>query len=176
MAQFGRPTSDISTGAWTTTPLFSDIDEAVPDDGTTEVVSESDPSSDVFECALTNTLTDPVSSTGHIYRFTHEMTESGGGAGSTNDLTCALFQSTTQIATTTVNPTKNIWATSTLTLSGAEADSITDYTDLRLRFTANKTGGAKVSVIHVTQGEFEIPDAVSATNPVIDFMVADDAA
>ena len=161
MAQFGRPISDVSTGSWTTTPLYSDIDEASASE-TDYVSSSADPSSDTFEVALTSSLSDPASSSSHTFRFRHELTESGGGSGTTNDLTVSLIENTTVIASTTVNPVKNVWNSASYTLTSGEADNITDYTDLRLRFVANKTGGGKASTLHISWAEFEVPDAVAA--------------
>ena len=56
----------------------------------------------------------------------------------------------------------SVWATVEKTLSSGQADSITDYTDLRLRFTANKTGGARTTSIEVSWAEFECPLAGEA--------------
>lgn len=161
MAQLARPDSDVSTGAWATTPLWSDIDEVAADDDTTMVQSADDPSSDIFEVGLTN-VTDPVSATSHTYRFRHKHTTTGGGSPPTFNLKCELFQGTTLIATTNVNTSDASWVTTGLSLSGAEADAISDYTDLRLRLTANKTAGSRTGRVHVTWAELEVPNVVSS--------------
>src|SRR6185503_17526767 len=49
--QFLRPTSDISVGLWSTTPLFNKIDEATIDDADL-IVSATSPVNDTCECAL----------------------------------------------------------------------------------------------------------------------------
>lgn len=160
--QFARPvTPDISTGGWTPTPIFDEIDDVTPDDGTTEVLSADDPSSDTMEVSL-SAVTDPTSSANHVVRFRHQHTTTGGGSAPTMTLDVSLYQGTTLIATTQVAPTKTTWITDTIALSGGEADSITDYSDLRIRFVANKTGGNRVFRIHVTWGELEVPSVAGA--------------
>jgi len=158
VAQFGRPDGDISTGGWTPTPINPEIDEVTPDDGTTEVLSQDDPSSDQMEVSLSN-ISDPSVSTGHILRFRHQHTTTGGGSAPTMTLVGSLYQGTTLIAEASVSPSKLLWTTEALTLSGSEADSITDYSDLRIRFVANKTGGNRTFRIHVTWAELETPDS-----------------
>ena len=172
MAQFGRPDGDISTGGWTPTPLNAEIDETVADDGTTEILSADDPVSDTSEVSL-STVTDPALSTGHILRFRHQHTTTGGGSAPAMTLVGSLYQGTTLIAESSVAPAKGVWGTEALTLSGAEADAITDYTDLRVRLVANKTGGNRTFRIHVTWAELEVPDvAGAAIQPVIEWMVS----
>lgn len=121
-----RPSADITTGAWTSAPsgdLYSVIDEVTYDD--VDYISTITPSTAEVRLAPAS---DPASSSNHTITF---RAKSIGGLS----LQVKLYQNTTLIATTT--PTLNsifqdfIWV-----LSGAEADAITNYSDLRVRFVA----------------------------------------
>lgn len=73
-------------------------------------------------------LADPAVSTGHLPTLV--LSAPGGGG-----ITIRLRQGTTTIAEWTYHPGTSPTEV-TPTLSGAEADSITDYTSLRLQFEA----------------------------------------
>lgn len=154
--QFGRPISDISTGAWTTTPLYAKIGETTYSD-TDYVQSKSFKdlnagSTDVFEVKLT-TLSTPNAGT-HTIRFRAKYTE-----GTDLGITCALVQGSTVIASYT--PTlSSSFQTLSFTLTSDEIANITDYTDLRLRFTAtNSAKTATARYVQVSWSEIEIPGA-----------------
>lgn len=146
MTQFARPDADVSTGTWTTTPLWSKIDEVSADD--TDFI-QSSTNADACEVSLTN-VTDPVSSSSHILRWRRRAS----GAPS---CTVALYQSTTLIASFTDTGISAGFADQSYTLSGSEADAITDYTDLRIRFTLNVAVNWRCS-----QAYFECPDTPAA--------------
>lgn len=142
MAQFARPDADLEIGSWaedddTTDALFGEIDEATRDD------LDFDKSEDLsapgnttpFAVSLSD-ITDPVSSAGHIIRVA--LRKQGTAQ---MDATVELRQGYvseaspgTLIATLTQANLTTSFAEYTHTLSGAEADAITDYTDLQLRF------------------------------------------
>lgn len=146
MAQFGRPSTDTTRDNWeeddgTTTSIFDQIDESSADDGD-YIRTGLAPTSDVYVTKLT-TLEDPVSSSGHTVRVRRSKDAAGGA---TINLTVELRQAYTNegaqgtlIATvmSAVAIDEN-WTTTTYNLSGAEADAITDYTNLYLRFLANQ--------------------------------------
>jgi hypothetical protein len=128
------PATDITTTGWTATggtgSLASAIDEDPFDDGDF-ITSPPNPSSSVVEVKFA-TVTDPGVSDGH--RFDYRVRVLNAGSYS---VTAALFQGGTQIATETrTTGLTSSFQTFTLTLSGGEADAITDYADLRLRVTA----------------------------------------
>jgi hypothetical protein len=147
MAQFGRPSADTYNGdGWTeddgdTTNMFQEIDESSADDGD-YIRSPASPSNDVYVTKLT-TIVDPVSSASHVLRvrnsvdqadqetidFTFELREGYTNEGSPG----TLIASTTRTGVTSTS-----WTTTSYTLSGGEADAITDYTDLFVRIKANK--------------------------------------
>lgn len=135
-AQTGVPISDITDGSWlnelsTNTNLFASIDETVASD-TDYIISPTLSSgfSDTCEVGLT-ALTDPVSSSSHTVAYRYRAQ----GVGTMN-LTVRLMQGVTIIASWTHTSVSTSYAVATQTLSGAEADAITDYGDLRFRFVA----------------------------------------
>jgi hypothetical protein len=124
-AQFARPTSDASTGTWTASSgtLASCLDETTASDA--DYITTTNTST--CEVAL-GSVTDPSVSTGHIVRYRISATSGG--------ITVRLRQGTTTIATWTHATAPTSLTTYSQTLTGGEADSITDYTALRLQFEA----------------------------------------
>ena len=145
MAQFGRPSTDTTRDNWeeddgTTTAIFDQIDEAVIDDAD-YIRTVLAPTNDVYVSKFT-TLEDPVSSTGHVVRYRYGKSAAGGAQ---IDLTVQLRQGYTNegspgtlIKEWTHTNVSETLTTAAQTLSGAEADSITDYTDLYIRLVANQ--------------------------------------
>ena len=145
MAQFGRPSADTTRDNWeeddgTTTNIFDQIDETVVDDADF-IRTVLAPTSDVYVTALT-TIEDPVSSSGHVVRYRYGKDASGGAQ---IDLTVQLRQGYvseasqgTLIASWTHANISDVLATAAQALSAAEADAITNYASLFLRFVANQ--------------------------------------
>ena len=162
MAQFGRPASDITNPAtWTGT--FADIDEVSASDSD---FGYSDDNTDGTYETKFSSLTDPVSSVDHIVRFRRSRVDTGVGGsttGSAATVTVALYQGATLIRTIGTDLGTGAWNTSQITLTGTEADSITDYTDLRLRFDYTGGGGSPANRrgIGISWAEIEIPDATA---------------
>lgn len=141
MAQFGRPGADTLIGNYTdevggTTNIYTGIDETSPED-TEYIKSPSAPSDEPYVTQLT-TLEDPASSSDHVVRYRYRKSASGG---SQIDLVVQIREGYTNegspgtlIATHSYSDISDSWVTSAETLSGGEADTITDYTDLYLRF------------------------------------------
>lgn len=147
MAQFARPNADTyNADGWTdqgggSTNIYLTIDETSASDAD-YVRSPLGPTSDVYVTALT-TIEDPVSSTGHTVRWRQGKDASGGATitmtvevrqGYTNEGTPGTLIATAQNAGTV----EDTFTDKSYTLSGAEADSITNYGSLFLRFVANQ--------------------------------------
>ncbi len=135
MAQTAAPTSDVTDGLWTDqaggTSLFAAIDEAVADD--LDYIKSSDldvGQSDACEIAL-GPITDPVSGTGHVVRYRYRAQGT-----TTINLVVTLLDGATTIATWTHTSVGSTYADAEQTLSAGEANAITNYADLRLRFNA----------------------------------------
>ena len=147
MAQFGRPSADTdNTGAYTdqaagSSNIYTTIDESSASDSD-YIQSVTDPANAVYVTKLSS-VTDPVSSTGHVLRVRAGTNQASGG--NQIDLTAQLRQGYvsegsqgTLIATLTqANISQGSFTTYSKTLSGAEADSITDYTELYIRILLN---------------------------------------
>jgi len=147
MAQYARPNSDVAAGSWTPSTgatLYGYIDEESYSD--IDYIQVANANS-TCEIGLSS-VTDPESSSNHIVRY--RARKAGNGA-----LTVYLFDGATQIASQTPTLTTSIQAFS-FTLSSGEADNISDYSDLRLKFAGSYVivGGVAVS-----WAEFEVPDA-----------------
>lgn len=146
MPQYARPDADTTLGNFqeddgTTTNIFDQIDESAADDAD-YIRSPTSPINEVYVCRLSDVV-DPVSSANHIMRmrtscdqnaqetldFTQQLRMNYVNEGSPGTLIAS--QSRTGVSSTT-------WTTSAYTLSGAEADAITDYTALFFRFLVNK--------------------------------------
>ena len=149
MAQFARPSSDITTD-WATTPLWSKIDEVTPDDG--DFITGTG-NAKTFEVKL-SAVTDPQVGTGHIVRIRARATGSGG-AERLN--TWGLYQATTAIVTQNASITRGSFNEYSITLSEAQANSITDYSDLRIR---GLTSQGTTETIDVSWAELEVPNAI----------------
>ena len=145
MAQFGRPSTDTVNESYTdqaagSTNIFQSIDEVSASD-TDYIQSALTPTNDVYATKLTS-VTDPVVSTGHIVRYRYSKDAAGGAQ---IDLTVQLRQGYvsevtqgTLIASAAHTNISDAWTAGTFTLSGAEADAITNYADLFFRFVGNQ--------------------------------------
>ena len=141
--QIANPVSDSVDGAWTTqdngTDLVSVIDEDVAADAD-YIRSELQPDNSACRIKLEG-LSDPNSSTGHILRW---RIAKDAGAGATVNMTLTLRQgggdvlgAGTQIASFARSDVSETFTTYEETLSGAEADAISDYSDLYLELAGD---------------------------------------
>lgn len=130
--QIARPVLDAVPGGWTSEPLYDKLDEPVANDGDVIQSSENPITADITELRLGSVI-DPGTSSGHIMRYRYRKNASGG---STINLTVRLMQGTTEIASWTHNNLGDTMLLAEQTLTTGQADSITDYSDLRLRFEA----------------------------------------
>ncbi len=162
MVQFARPDNDDAIGSWTdeaagTTDIYTGIDDVTAQDADF-IESEVNPSASTCAIGL-SALTDPEGNVDHIVRYEYRRRDSGGGSLPTLDITVALREGATVRASQTHTSVTTVFTAGTFTLSSGEADAITDYTDLNLLFTANKTGGARDVFGNSNWAEFQVPNA-----------------
>lgn len=156
MAQIVVPTSTITTDSWTgnvnSSDLHLEIGETIAaTDGDDTHIYINNLSAATYTCEVKfASLTDPTVHTGHILRLS---TIRQGLSNQT--INVSLYQGATLIYNSSITATVS-YATSTLTLSEAQASNITDYTDLRVRISHDHDGIASPRVSTV---EFEVPDA-----------------
>ena len=145
MPQFARPDADITDGTWlneaaSNVNLFASIDEVTVSDA--DFVESALAPATAAMAVGTSNVEDPVSSTGHIIRANVWKNAAGGAQ---IDIVIQLRQGYasegvqgTLIATLTAANVTGTSAAVSYTLSGAEADAITNYNDLQFRITANQ--------------------------------------
>lgn len=144
MAQFARPSADTLIDNWEDeagggTNLYTHIDEVSADD-VDFLRTVVQPTNDVYVTKLT-AVTDPVSSTGHTIRWRYKKDIAGGGSVTIvmnlrQDYVDESSQGTL-IKSFTSGNISDTWTTGQVTLTPGEADLITDYTNLYLRFLGN---------------------------------------
>ena len=153
MTQYARPDSDVSNaGSWdlsTGSDIYALIDESSTDDS--DYVSVGDPSDAAFIVALSN-VTDPSSAADHKVYYRASDDSNGDGA-----LTVVLLESTTARATSVNEGMTDSAAEYTFTLTTGEANSISNYNNLRLSFSATDEMAMGLTVT-VTQAWFQCPD------------------
>ena len=157
MAQYARPASDITTD-WTTTPLWSKLDEVSPDDADFITGTGATKTAEV----KLSSVTDPNDHANHIWSLRLKAT----GSSAAEKATVTLYQGLTSIEVlinnqTIVRNAFNLW-TGTL----VNAANITDYSDLRIRLVTGSSNGA-AETIQCSWIEFSVPN-VPATQLVID--------
>jgi hypothetical protein len=126
----------VSIGAWTdqddgTADIYTSIDEAAADDDD-YIQSEQTPSESPATFSLSS-LADPSRSDFHKVRYRYRRSSTDDAL----DLTVTLLEGATTRATWAHTGISDSWTTAEQTLTGEEADSITDYSALRIRFTAD---------------------------------------
>ena len=162
MTQYARPDSDVSDGSWvnqagSNTNLYQSIDESGGEDDSDYVIStDSSSSSDTMEVGLSD-ISDPQGSSSHTVKYRAKGSDPSGSYGIPS-LTVSLRQGSTQIATSTNSSLTTFFVDYTFTLSSSEANAITDYSDLRLRFV-RASGGSASETNLVSEAWFETPDA-----------------
>ena len=126
MAQFLRPTGDQATGSWTTTPLWSKVEEGVASDDGTLISLGSGNANDNADFSCNTDLTDPVSSSGHWLRADWDKASGARTLNAQLELWQGVPDTGSLVATlTTVDPAGD--TDYQYELSGTETDNITDY-------------------------------------------------
>lgn len=161
--QIVRATSDVTLNTWVdqsagTTNIYQSIDEAIASDA--DYVTGDNNTNDSYEFHIGDP-SDPLSPSGHVISYRYRKDASGGNA---RNLTVALVQNTTVIASNLHESISETWTDGTFTLTSTEANSISDYTDLRIRVAASGTTGGPGGnrrAVQVSWAELEVPDPPS---------------
>lgn len=160
MTQFARPVSDITVGSWLPQPLWQQIDEAVASD--TDFISSNNNINESVEVTLSSVSTPQAGNVVINYRYAKDAS-----AGNTRTIAVSLYQGATLIATgTTHTPTATTFTAGTFTLTTTQRNNITNWGDLRLRFTAGGTTGGSAGnrrAVSISFAEMQTPDAVAAS-------------
>jgi hypothetical protein len=137
--QTANPTSDITTTGWTPSSgstLYEMLDDGASTNDSDYIDSPASPTTASPAEVKFGTVTDPLLSTDHKVRYRFGKDTTGG---SQIDGRAYLYQGATLITDFGLKTNVDGLTTYTETLSGTDADAITDYSDLRIRFTANQT-------------------------------------
>lgn len=158
MAQFARPISDVSTGSWTPSTgasLWACIDEQ--DASEADFIQSSLTANDSCEVRLSPVeaaLIDRL----HILNY---RARKSGAAGNTRGVTVDLLQGATVIASQSHPDLTALWPTPLLVLTKEQGASITDYTDLRVRFMATGATGGNPNqrrAVQMSWCQLRVPD------------------
>lgn len=157
MAQFARPSSDISYSAWTGS--YTAIDESSYSDA--DYITGADNANGWAIVGLSS-VSDPGDHSGHVVRF-RAWQENKPNSRS---LIAKLYQGTTLIAQSSLIGLNYLVTAYSFTLTTEQAESITDYTDLRVNFTSFGTvtglSGERAKV-YVSWAELEVPTVAGPT-------------
>jgi hypothetical protein len=144
LPEYSRPASDASVGSWTTdtgsgTGLYQAIDETTPSDAD-YVQSESSPSASPVVFAM-GAIADPQRSDFHFLRYRYGKESAGGQVNLTVELREGYVNEGspgTLVASWGHTDISTSYVTAEQELSSAQADSITDYSDLFVRLEASE--------------------------------------
>lgn len=168
-AQFARPDSDITNNNNWDDPapggdddniLYDEIDETVQNDADYVTSGPIDLILDTSETLVVglSDIEDPRTPSNHIVRYTYRKDQSGGNQ---IDLTASLLQGGTTIASWSHNNINQNFVLATQTLTTAQANSITDYTNLRLQFTGTMSGiDIQPRSVQISWAEVEVPPTI----------------
>lgn len=143
-------------GAWTdqaggSTNIHLTIDEDPPDD-TDYIRSPLSPSNAVIEVGLSN-IADPGRDTGHFVDLRLKKDATGGEV---LELQVELRQGAVVKMTSAPIVLPDEWTDVSLALSLAQAQSISDYTDLRIRLDARVASGSGARRVQVSWAQFRV--------------------
>lgn len=170
LSQKARPLSDVSTGGWTAqgaADLRSALAGEKADDNTvirSAIAADAvaNPANATCEVRLT-VVADPRTSaisvshvpfrsSGYLVRFRYRS----AGQSQSIDLTVKVIDNATERTSWSLRSTSNEWTTAAFTLTPQQADSISNYANLRLRFIATGGNGANRQ-IEISWIDFELP-------------------
>jgi hypothetical protein len=113
-------------------------------------------STDHSQTVKLSTLADPALNTGHILHVRARLDRSPPNGSHAGRVNIYVMQGTTQISVSLKTfPDTSTWQDLTYTLTAGEADSITDYSDLRIKVASQNCGD--LYSIYVSQAYLEVP-------------------
>jgi hypothetical protein len=170
VAQFARPSQDVAVGGWTTNSgsaanLFASIDEDPANDA--DFVQSSLTVNDAYEVRL-STVQAALIDRGHILRYRIQKNQA---LGNTRGCLVELRQGATVIASQNHPDLTIAWASLPVSLTPAQGAAITNYADLRVRFTASGTVSGQAGVrrrVQVSWVQLRVPEATfGATDTLV---------
>jgi hypothetical protein len=155
VTQFLRPDSNVTQTSFTNG--FANIDETPAADA--DFAFGANNVAAVLEVGLSNPSGTPAAGTTTV-RYRIAKTNAGivDGNGSSVTVTCGVYQGTTLIAADTAKTASGTWTQYSFT---PNMSGVTDWTNLRLRFTTSASGGTTANRRGgaVSWAELEAPNA-----------------
>jgi hypothetical protein len=168
MANFARPSVDISRGSWTnntgsTTNLWATIDEIVADDA--DYVISAIGANSTYEVQLSS-VPPAVIPRNHLLVLRGRKDQSGGN---TKGVTIDLAQGSTVIGTLPFPDLPFAIQQQNIDIPKSMSSGITDYSDLRVRLTSTgiTTGGSSRRRAIVTGIALRVPAAVDLVDDLL---------
>lgn len=162
MVQYLRPDSNVTQTSFT--GGFAEIDEVTASDA--DFAYGANNTAAVLEVGLSNPSGAVTTSVPNRIRFRYAKTKAGtvDGGGNAVTIECQLYQGTSLQTSSGALTCTGTWQEFDWE---AATGLITDWTDLRLRFTTSASGGSPANRrgAAVSWAVFEIPDQATAINP-----------
>lgn len=150
MAQFLRPDSNITQTNFTNG--FAEIDESAASDA--DFAWGANNASCVLEVGLSNPSGTPAAGTSTVrYRVAKVSAGTLNGTGATINITCHVYEGASLVASDSARTVTGTWTTYSFT---PDMSGVSNWNDLRLRFTSNSSGAARGAA--VSWAELEAPD------------------
>lgn len=157
MAQFLRPDSNITLSAFT--GGFAEIDESTPSD--LDFAYGDNNTQAVLEVGLSDPIGVPDPSGISVVRYRIAKTNNGvvTGTGSAVTITPQVYQGGSLVQSGASQSTTGIWTEYSFTFTH---ESITDWSDLRIRFSTSNSGGSPQNRRGgaISWAEVESPDSL----------------
>jgi len=155
--QVSRPDGFIgSNGSWTGT--YASINEVTPNDSTILASPSGPTSANYYEVSLSDVLP-PMDLTN--IKIHYRIAKSGNNSGQTTGLVVDLRQGSTVVYgasyTSLPGASGSGWLDDTITVSQQRAPTITNFNDLRIRFTPSSSGGGQARKAQISWLEFDVP-------------------
>lgn len=166
-AQVARPDGLVgANGTWTGT--YASINEVTPNDSNLLASPSGPVSTNFYEVSLSNVQA-PMDLTGIKLRY--RIAKSGNNGGQVTSLNVELRQGSTVIFINQFSSLPGVtgsgWLDVTDVLTPTQAASITNFNDLRLRFTPSSAGGGQARKAQISWTAVDVPspaDPAAATS------------
>jgi RHS repeat-associated protein len=154
---FARPDGVAGvSGTWTGT--YTDMDETTASD-TDFIASPSNPVSGTYYEATLGDIAGPASVSDVTVRYRYAKSANGGKQ---IDLTVELRQGNTVIATASHSNISGSWTAGSITLTATQRAAITNWSDLRLRFSPTTSGNGSARTAQISWAEVEVTGYANA--------------
>jgi RHS repeat-associated protein len=162
-AQVSRPDGFIgSNGIWTGT--YASINEVIPNDSTILASPTGPTSANYYEVSLSD-VSPPMDLTN--INIHYRISKSGNNSGQTTGLLVELRQGSTVVYsasyTSLPGSSGSGWLDDTIKVSQQQAPTITNFNDLRLRFTPSTSGGGQARKAQISWAEVGVPSPAAPT-------------